>query len=115
MVGKQSLVILSQEACCEYLCDFAAVGFIVDPEGNLVPGGAYCEQCAQKIVAEYKQKVSPKWRFQGGDIVGDAAARTPSPPSPPVVKVSSKNAAAAEDCSFLSYVVDRLTPPPGSP
>ena len=79
--------------CSDYLCDFAATGFVLGAVGDPGSGGAYCERCGRKMIAEHCKKIEPGWRFQPGKIDGDLA-------SLPVGK---------DDCAFLSYVVDRLT------
>ena len=105
MRKKQSLVILAPEVCSDYLCDFAATGFVLDPSGDPVPGGAYRERCGRKMVAEYCEKVEPGWTFHPGKIHGDLAERPPAAPEPPEPSARSPE---QEDCSFLSYVVARL-------
>ena len=104
--NPQYLVILASAVCSDYLCDFAATGFVLNPAGDPGPGSAYCERCGRKIVAEYCEKIEPGWRFQPGKIHGDLAVRpeaTPEPPEPPSRPVGK------DDCAFVSYVVDRLT------
>ena len=92
--------------CSDYLCDFAATGFVLDPAGDPGPGCVYCERCGRKMVAEYCQKIEPGWTFHPGKIHGDLAERPPAAPEPPELSASP---AEKDDCSFLSYVVDRLT------
>ena len=106
MRKKQSLVILASEVCSDYLCDFAATGFVLDPSGDSVPGSVYCERCGRKMVAEYCEKVEPGWTFHPGEIHGDLAQRPPAAPEPLEPSASSPE---QEDCSFLTYVIDRLT------
>ena len=65
-----SFVILASERCSDYLCDFAATGFVLDPAGNS-GAGIYCERCGRKMVAEYCEKVEPGWTFHPGKIHGD--------------------------------------------
>ena len=101
-----SLVILASGVCSDYLCDFAATGFVLDPAGDPGPGGAYCDRCGRKIAAEYCEKIEPGWSYQPGKIHGDLAERPPAAPEP--LEVSSRPA-DKDDCAFLSYVVDRLT------
>ena len=101
-----SFVILASEACSDDLCDFAATGFVLDPSGDPVPGSAYCDRCGRKMAAEYSEKVEPGWTFHPGKIHGDQAARPPAAPEPPE---PSPGEPEKDDCSFLSYVVDRLT------
>ena len=103
---SHSLVILASEVCSDYLCDFASTGFVLDPAGDPAPGGAYCERCGRKMVAEYCEKIEPGWKFQPGKIYGDLAERPPAAPEPPK---PSPGELAKDDCSFVSYVVDRLT------
>ena len=100
-----SFVILASERCSDYLCDFAATGFVLDPAGNS-GAGIYCERCGRKMVAEYCEKVEPGWTFHPGKIHGDLAERPPAAPEPPESSASSPE---QDDCSFLSYVEDRLT------
>ena len=106
------LTILASEVCSEYLCDFAADGFVLDPEGNGVSAGVYCERCGRQMVSEYNQKVSPGWKFQPGQILGDPTERGPSAPRFPEAKRIRPNQEPEKPCSFLSYVVDRLTSQP---
>ena len=106
------LTILASEVCSEYLCDFAADGFVLDPEGNGVSAGVYCERCGRQMVSEYNQKVSPGWKFQPGQILGDPTERGPSAPWFPEAKRIRPNQEPEKPCSFLSYVVDRLTSQP---
>ena len=106
------LTILASEVCSEYLCDFAADGFVLDPEGNGVSAGVYCERCGRQMVSEYNQKVSPGWKFQPGQILGDPTERRPSAPRYPGAKRTRPNQEPEKPCSFLSYVVDRLTSQP---
>ena len=101
-----SFVILASEVCSDDLCDFAATGFVLDPAGDAVPGSVYCERCGRKMVAEYCEKVEPGWTFHPGKIHGDRSERPPAAPEPPELSASP---AEKDDCSFLSYVVDRLT------
>ena len=101
-----SFVILASETCSDDLCDFAATGFVLDPAGDAVPGSVYCERCGRKMVAEYCEKVEPGWTFHRGKIHGDRSERPPAAPEPPELSASP---AEKDDCSFLSYVVDRLT------
>ena len=104
-----SFAILASEVCSEYLCDFAADGFVLDPEGNGVSAEVYCERCGRQMVSEYNQKVSPGWKFQPGQILGDPTERRPSAPRYPEAKRIPPNQEPEKPCSFLSYVVDRLT------
>ena len=106
------LTILASEVCSEYLCDFAADGFVLDPEGNGVSAGVYCERCGRQMVSEYNQKVSPGWKFQPGQILGDPTERGPTAPRYPEAKRIPPNQEPEKPCSFLSYVVDRLTSQP---
>ena len=106
------LTILASEVCSEYLCDFAADGFVLDPEGNGVSAGVYCERCGRQMVSEYNQKVSPGWKFQPGQILGDPTERGPTPSRHPEEKWIPPNQGPEKPCSFLSYVVDRLTSQP---
>ena len=101
-----SFVILASEVCSDYLCDFAATGFVLDPSGDSVPGGVYCERCGRKMVAEYCEKVEPGWTFHPGKIHGDLAQRPPAAPEPPEASASPPE---QDDCSFLSHVVAILT------
>ena len=103
---SRSFVILASEVCSDYLCDFAATGFVLDPAGDPGPGCVYCERCGRKMVAEYCQKIEPGWTFHPGKIHGDLAERPPAAPEPPELSASPSE---KDDCSFLSYVVDRLT------
>ena len=106
------LTILASEVCSEYLCDFAADGFVLDPESNGVSAGAYCVRCGRQMVSEYNQKVSPGWKFQPGQILGDPTERRPSAPWYPEAKRIPPNQEPEKTCSFLSYVVGRLTSQP---
>ena len=103
---RHSFIILASAACSEYLCDFAATGFLLDPSGEPGPAGAYCDRCGRKIAAEYSEKIEPGWTFRPGKIHGDLAARPPAAPEPPE---ASSQPAEKDDCAFLSYVLDRLT------
>ena len=101
-----SFVILASETCSEDLCDFAATGFVLDPSGDSVPGSVYCERCGRKMVAEYCEKVEPGWTFHPGRIHGDLAQRPSAAPERPEPSASSPE---QDECSFLTYVIDRLT------
>ena len=94
--------ILASEVCSEYLYDFAADGFVLDPEGNGVSAGVYCERCGRQIVSEYNQKVSPGWKFQPGQILGDPTERGPSAPRFPEAKRIQPKQEPEKPCSFLS-------------
>ena len=101
-----SFVILASAVCSDYLCDFAATGFVLDPTGDPGPYSPYCDRCGQRMVAEYRQKIDPGWSFRPGEIDGDLAQRPPIAPGAPE---SSGKPPEKDNCSFLSYVVDRLT------
>ena len=109
MEKDQSFVILAAHRCSEYLCDFAADGFVLDPEGNGIPGGVYCERCARKIVEEYNEKVSPGWVFQPGTILGGLSERPPAAPRPPEGKPVRPKSESEQDWSFHDHVEDILT------
>ena len=94
--------ILASEVCSDYLCDYAATGFVLDPSGDAGPSGPYCDRCGRKIVSEYCRVVSP------GRIHGDLSSRPPAAPLPPKAP-SRRNAAAKDDGSFVAYVYQRLT------
>ena len=106
-----SFVILASARCSEYLCDFAATGFILDPSGKPTPGGPCCELCGRKIVAEYCEKVEPGWTFRPGKIQGDLRERPPAPPGPPAASTTAK-VGEKDDCSFLDHVEAILTSRP---
>ena len=103
-----SFVILASETCSDDLCDFAATGFVLDPSGDSVPGGVYCERCGRKMVAEYCEKVEPGWTFRPGKIHGDLRERPPAPPAPPAASTTAK-VGEKDDCSFLDHVEAILT------
>lgn len=103
---SHSFVILASAVCSEYLCDYAATGFLLDPTGDPGPAGAYCDRCGPKMAAEYSEKIEPGWTFRPGKIHGEQAARPPAAPGPPE---APRLAPEKDDCAFLSYVVDRLT------
>ncbi len=103
-----SFVILASARCSEYLCDFAATGFILDPSGKPTPGGPCCELCGLKIVSEYCEKIEPGWTFRPGKIQGDLRERPPAPPAPPAASTTGK-VGEKDDCSFLDHVEAILT------
>ena len=107
-VKSPSFVILASARCSEYLCDFAATGFVLDPSGDSVPGGVYCERCGRKMVAEYCEKVEPGWTFHPGKIHGTLAERPPAPPAPPAASTTAREE-EKDDCSFLDHVEAILT------
>ena len=107
-----SFVILASERCSDYLCDFAATGFVLDPSGDSVPGSVYCERCGRKMVAEYCEKVEPGWTFHPGKIHGDLRARPPAPPEAPATASTTARAGEKDDCSFLDHVEAVLTSQP---
>lgn len=96
---SQSLVILASAVCVDYLCGFAATGFILDRAANPVRPPPCCGCYGRKMAAEDNEKIELGWKFHPGKIHGDMA-------EPP--EVSSRHA-DKEDYAFLCYVVDRLT------
>ena len=74
------MVILASAVCNDYLCDFAATGFVLDPAGDPGPCGPYCDRCGRKMAAEYCEKIEPGWTFQLGKIYGELAERPPAVP-----------------------------------
>ena len=106
------LTILASEVCSEYLCDFAADGFVLDPGRQWSISRSVLRAVRRQMVSEYNQKVSPGWKFQPGQILGDPTERRPSAPRYPEAKRTRPNLEPEKPCSFLSYVVDRLTSQP---
>ena len=53
------------ETCSTHHCRNSAAGFIVTPSDDSVPG-IYCRACGERVVAEYREKLDPGWRFEEG-------------------------------------------------
>ena len=48
-------------------CPRPATGKLYAPDGEPVPGGRYCTECAGSIVSEYLEKLGEVWLFTLGD------------------------------------------------
>ena len=54
--------------CSSHECDRKAEGWLLDPDGEPIPGGNSCKQCAQMCIDEYKAKLGEVWTFDPGFV-----------------------------------------------
>lgn len=45
-------------------CTNAAVGWMTDLGGNRIPGAAWCQACADRVIAEYSDKLNETWTLE---------------------------------------------------
>lgn len=45
-------------------CKNKADHWLVDPEGNLNPGGHVCESCGRRIIKELAEKIGESWTME---------------------------------------------------
>lgn len=64
-------LLVDGDPCGTHGCRRPAVGWIIAPEGDVIPGGHSCQQCADRVLAEYREKLDPRWTLAPGQIHGD--------------------------------------------
>ena len=57
--------------CFTHRCDNKAEGWLVAPDGSVVPGGESCRECAMRCVNEYREKLGERWSFHRGSVRTD--------------------------------------------
>ena len=72
MHQKRKVFIEGLTKCSSYACKKSAQGWLLDQDGNTIPGSVSCRECSEMCIKEYGEKLNEAWTFAPGIVKNES-------------------------------------------